>query len=428
MKTLTFFALVGIFSICATHQPTTAARLEQRAFDEFQNYVVIGAFKYHRNAIRFASHAHNDLSLNAHLELNPVRNLYYVYVLSTNDRTQAISEARRLRVESEFTDTWVYSGALGKDAVLRNDGKISGVDINPMTSQDMNNVSSDDHLSESSSSQIAQGVTADVGIQEKDGANTISAITVNKNQSSPSQASLDDGKEGKRFMFKLFRSVDNAPVEGDVNVIDADRSRMMASYKGNTVVKVTDPASKSDNVSLVCEVFGYRKIQRDLNYGNPEGEGVVKDDQGAVVVPFELVRLQRGDIAVMYNVYFFKDASVMRPESRYEVNSLLEMLNENPKYKIKIHGHTNGGAHGKIISMNKDSKNFFSLNDTREGFGSAKQLSEERAALIRDYLISNGIDPARMQIKAWGGKRAIHDKHSTRAQENVRVEVEILEN
>ena len=77
--------------------------------------------------------------------------------------------------------------------------------------------------------------------------------------------------------------------------------------------------------------------------------------------------------------------------------------------------------------MNKGSKNFFSLNDTRDGLGSARQLSEERADLIRRYMVGNGISPERIEIKAWGGKRPIHGKHSPRAQENVRVEVEMLE-
>jgi outer membrane protein OmpA-like peptidoglycan-associated protein len=103
------------------------------------------------------------------------------------------------------------------------------------------------------------------------------------------------------------------------------------------------------------------------------------------------------------------------------------MLNENPNYKIMIHGHTNGKAAGKIISMEKDSQNFFSLKDTNEGVGSAKKLSEERALIIKSYLESNGIDSKRMEIKSWGGKRPVHDKMSPRAQENVRVEIEILE-
>src|SRR5688572_14913315 len=115
MKTLILFALVGIFSF--VNSPTVTAQPEQSALDAFQNYVVIGAFKFHRNAARFVNHAHRDLNLDAQLELNPNRRLYYVYVLSTNDRVQAIEEARRLRVESEFRDTWVYSGSLSKDMV-----------------------------------------------------------------------------------------------------------------------------------------------------------------------------------------------------------------------------------------------------------------------------------------------------------------------
>ena len=229
-------------------------------------------------------------------------------------------------------------------------------------------------------------------------------------------------------MFKISRQTDMKRIRGDVDVIDVDRMRKMGTYKGNLAVKVASPANKSGKMSVVCEVFGYRKVQREVNYNDPEsGTDVIRDATGAVIIPFELTRLKKGDIAVMYNVYFFKDAAIMRPESRYEVNSLLDMLNENTKYKIRIHGHTNGNAAGKIISMGKDSQNFFALNDTKEGFGSAKQLSEERAIIIRDYLVNNGIDAKRMEVKAWGGKKPIHDKMSNRAQENVRVEVEILE-
>ncbi|HEY8935253.1 MAG TPA: OmpA family protein, partial [Cyclobacteriaceae bacterium] len=133
-----------------------------------------------------------------------------------------------------------------------------------------------------------------------------------------------------------------------------------------------------------------------------------------------------GDIVVLYNVFFFKDAAVMMPESKYEVDNLLEMMNENPKCRIRLHGHTNGNATGKIISMG-ETKNFFSLTGSKEGLGTAKALSQERASVIRDYLVENGIDTRRMEIKAWGGKRGLYDKESTKARENVRVEVEIIE-
>jgi outer membrane protein OmpA-like peptidoglycan-associated protein len=51
-----------------------------------------------------------------------------------------------------------------------------------------------------------------------------------------------------------------------------------------------------------------------------------------------------------------------------------------------------------------------------------------RAELLKEYLTVNGVDPKRMEIKAWGGKRPVVDKMHTQAENNVRVEIEILEN
>jgi len=234
----------------------------------------------------------------------------------------------------------------------------------------------------------------------------------------------------KPFLFRIKALVDGDTLAGDVDFFDADaanKNRKAATYRGNDWVNVK-PINKSGNILLECEVFGYRKVQLPINYNTPEATDGVKVDGNKVIIPFELVRLQKGDKAIMFNVYFYKDAAVMRPESRYEVNSLLEMLQENPKYKIRIHGHTNGKSAGKIISMG-ESKNFFQLNkDNKEGYGSAKKLSEERALLIQKYLVDNGIDAGRTQVKAWGGKQPIYEVDHASAQANVRVEIEILEN
>jgi len=408
------FALVGIFLISALTEPTQAAFADQGPIDERPNYVVIGAFRIYKNAIRFTAHAHKDLKMNAKFELNPYRKLYYVYVLSTEDQTLAISEARRLREESEFRDTWVYFGTLGDRPIDPEDTSSGGKDINPLTVGNIDEVAKTDN----SVTSLNVSATADSQLPSQSSRSIPQVATDDK------MKSLDEAS-GKNFLFKVFRSFDSTAVEGDVDAIDTEKTRKIGTYKANIPVRL--PNSNLNKVSFVCEVFGYRKVQRDIDYTNPEADGLLKDESGAVIVPFELTRLQKGDIAIMYNVYFFKDAAIMRPESRYEVSSLLDMLKENPKYKIKLHGHTNGGAAGKVISMAKESENFFSLNDTKDGFGSAKQLSEERAEVIRNYMIKNEIEPSRIQVKAWGGKRPLHDKHSSRAQENVRVEVEILE-
>jgi outer membrane protein OmpA-like peptidoglycan-associated protein len=427
MKPIKFFALVGIITSFCVVLPTLAEVKQQTSPGQFPNYVVIGAFAVHKNAIKFTHHA-STLKMSAKFEMNPSRNLYYVYVLSTEDRETAIREANKLRAETEFTDTWVYSGQMGKFLGGGSPSYTHGVDINPVTQNKMEIVPT---VSSQTEQQVTPGETnaapsTEVAKTEAQHATAGSAISVPvASLPASSKADTSDEIDGKSFVFNISRSVDHEKIEGDIDVIDPDKSKKVGTFKGNIPVRITSPGNKSGTVSLVCEVFGYRKLQKDIDYTAPQGEGITTED-GSVTVPVELVRLQKGDIAVMYNVYFFKDAAIMRPESRFEVNSLLEMLKENPKYRIRIHGHTNGGSHGKIISMG-ESKSFFSLNGSKEGFGSAKKLSEERARVIHNYLTENGIEAHRTHVKAWGGKRPIHDKHSTRASENVRVEIEILE-
>lgn len=410
MKTLRFFAQAGVFSaIFFSAIVAEGITYAQPLGAPGHSYVVIGAFAIHKNAINFATYA-RDRQLDARFEMNQNRQLYYVFVMDTEDKAAAIDEAKRLREDSEFKDTWVYSGPFVAEG-------ISGQDINPDTNQPMGTVTSGDAPQPDGSSTT---VTSSAGPP-------LAETTSLPADASATPETLNDTGEGQRFMFRIFRAADQQELQGAVDMIDPEKSRKVGTYEGNKMIRISAPENKSGKITLICEVFGYRKVQHDIDFANPEGDNISRDENNTVVVPFELARLQKGDIAVMYNVYFFKDAGVMRPESRYEVNSLLEMLKENPNYRIKIHGHTNGGAAGKIISMGKDSNNFFSLTDTKDGFGSAKKLSEERATVIRDYLAANGIDAKRMEVKAWGGKRPIHDKHSTRAQENVRVEIEILQ-
>lgn len=412
MKTIIFFALAGIFLAFLRPLPAQASHVEQLSVDG-NNYVVIGAFKFHRNAIRFARRASEQLHLNAKFEMNQNRNLYYVYVLSTPSRERAIAEALRLRQESDLKDTWVYNGSLTRQTAQTQ----AGMDINPVSGNSMEQVQVDGPTAEEDPVSQSQ-------VQPETTANNPGVVP---NESKVSEVSLDADATGKEFVFRISKAMDNTPVDGEVDVVDTDKMKKMGTFKGNMPVRISAPDGSSGNVTLTCDVFGYRQAQRIVNYNNPQAEDVEVLENGAVEVPFSLNRLQKGDIAVMYNVYFYKDAGVMRPESRFEVTSLLEMLKENPKYKIKIHGHTNGNASGKIISLKDKNSNSFSLTDTREGFGTAKKLSEERADVIKNFLVQNGVEEDRMQIKAWGGKRPMFDKHHTRAQENVRVEIEILE-
>ncbi|MFM9839718.1 MAG: OmpA family protein [Cyclobacteriaceae bacterium] len=409
--TLVLFVLTVAFNLKVS---ATNGQLDAKN----SNYVVIGAFSIPKNAIEFTENAKKQ-NFKAEFAINPNRNLFYVYVLHTGDKKMAFDEANKLRTGSPFDDTWVYTGLLGEDLEL---GK--GNDLNPVTGEKILKIEANDQNTTS----LLTAST--ISIPEK--INTVKQSTEAEKLAQAVElvqvSTVEEVEEGsKKFLFKIF-TASNKDIQGDVDLMDLDKTkpRKMASYRGNEPVNVK-PANKSGNIALVCEVFGYRKIQTVTNFNQPQATEGITLEENKTIVPFELVRLKKGDYAVMYNVFFYKDAGIMRPESKYEVNSLLDMLKENPKYKIRIHGHTNGNAHGKVVSMG-DSKNFFALTaDVKEGSGSAKKLSEERAKVIQSYLINQGVNPARMQVKAWGGKKPVYEEDHALAQANVRVEIEILE-
>jgi outer membrane protein OmpA-like peptidoglycan-associated protein len=384
------------------------------------NYVVIGAFSIPKNAIEFTENAKKH-NFKAEFMINSDRKLFYVYVLHTEDKKMAIEEALKLREASPFNDTWVFSGFLGDELDMA-----KGSDINPQNGEKILKIDGSDKNSASDLT-ASNSVTIEPASSVAESKGPLAENANNNSGTLPISSAPAVAEEGsKLFVFKVYTS--SGQIQGDIDVMDLDKTKpkKIASYRGNEAISLK-PANKSGNLSFICEVFGYRKIQTTANYNDPQSTPGITVEDNKTIVPFELTRLKKGDHAVMYNVYFYKDAGVMRPESKYEVNSLLDMLKENPKYKIRIHGHTNGNGPGKVISMG-ESKNFFALtSDVKEGYGSAKKLSEERAGVIQRYLISQGIDASRTEIKAWGGKKPIYEADHALAHANVRVEIEIVE-
>ncbi|HRE65919.1 MAG TPA: OmpA family protein [Cyclobacteriaceae bacterium] len=402
------FFYLAVFIFCS---PWLMA--QEKPHTDQSLYVVIGAFGVPRNAIEFTENARKQ-GFPAQFELNPKRKLFYVYILHTEDRKEAITETIKQQKQSPFHDTWMYQGLLGD---------------NPQVVK----------ISETERKQVIEALVDEKKITPADtikqvsiSTPTVTEVKSEKPIDKPEEKSITPlaPANSRTFLFRITALADQDTLAGDVDVFDADataaKKRKMATYRGNDAVTVKS-VNKSGNMVLECEVFGYRKLQVPLNFNNPDSVEGVTIENNVIQVPFELVRLQKGDKAIMFNVYFYKDAAVMRPESRYEVNSLLEMMNENPDYKIVIHGHTNGNAAGKIISLGA-SKNFFQLTtDNKEGRGSAKKLSEERALLLKQFLIENKVSADRIQVKAWGGNQPIYDVDHASAHANVRVEIEILE-
>jgi len=120
----------------------------------------------------------------------------------------------------------------------------------------------------------------------------------------------------------------------------------------------------------------------------------------ALLEPIEV-----GNKVILKNIFFDTNKYQLQPDSRAELQKLIEFMDLNPTVKIEISGHTDNV--GNDIS-----------NQT---------LSENRAKSVYNFLISGKIDPSRMVFKGYGKTQPIapNDNDENRAK-NRRTEFKII--
>ncbi|MEM1003641.1 MAG: OmpA family protein [Bacteroidota bacterium] len=412
---LYFFTLIiGVFN------HVSAADLNPNSV---KSYVVIGAFSFQKNAERYTSFAKGK-ELMAVYEINSSRNLFYVYVYVSNEKNEADRELFRIRsLHPEFKDAWVYEGQLG--AITNSGVNGKSTNTNEPNTQDSGNIAAIEGRvsTQNADAQISEVISN----QEEPTSNENVKVAKKVVEAVPKALKKEEGIH--HFYFNLLNSKKLREVKGRVKIIDPERAKQLMVAKSHEIVNVRQPNNGTNRIKVASDIFGFKEVQYTIDLDDPvtDSTSAYIDTIGdSIIVNFELERYKKGDVLIMYNVYFFRDAAIMKNESIYELNSLLDMLQENEKYQVRIHGHTNGNSHGKIIHLDPEDKNFFTLNaNHKEDNGSAKKLSLYRAYTIQHWLIDQGIAEDRMEIKGWGGRKMIYDKHDTQADKNVRVEIEI---
>ncbi len=388
-------------------------------------YIVVAA--YLGNQENFAKKYSDQLNVDGRHSkygFDAARSLYYVYLDFYSDFNESIQQMLEVRKAGGFADAWVRIIKDGAEVE-----PVAEVKPEPKKQEVPVVVAKQAAIVEEKKAEPVVDVAKVEAIKSETKADSVIVAIPNPK---PEPVYLPQTLKNTQAFFSLYNATNGTVLDGEVEVIDTDRSRLISKMKANSYISLPDPKSKSGNLTLIGSAFGYRKVQHELNYFNTEAD-TVKEEVDLIgnyyMVKFDLSRMSRGDIATLYNVYFYNDAAVMIPESKYELNKLLQMLNENPKYKIMLHGHTNGNGRGKIIYVGPE-KDFFNItkDDVVKESGSAKELSGARATVIKEWLVSQGIDAKRIDVKAWGGGRMLHDKNSQHARRNVRVEVEVLEN
>lgn len=368
-------------------------------------YVVVGAYARSRGNI--AQNYVETLRMRGHKAeygFNASRNMYFVYLQYFETLKESLNQMTQIRKNAEFKGAWVrvVPGVItGKAAPVKQEAPV--VQTKPEEQKIETPVAAAD---------TAAAAEEDWNVTDNPPIIQYNPMTLGNTE----------------VFLSLFNKSKNQIIDGDIVVIDKDRSRTITKVKGNEYLMLPDPKSKTGQIILVCEIFGYKKVTQEINYPLPLADTVKPyvDLMGTtLVVNFNMVRYSNGEIGTLYNVIFHNEAAIMLPDSKQELNGLLTLMQESNTRRIRLHGHTNGNYNGKLITIGPD-KNFFSMEGAVTGVGSSKDLSYKRAEVIKEYLVANGIAADRIELKAWGGKKPLFDKMSVNAKQNVRVEVEIL--
>ncbi len=342
------------------------------------------------------------------------KNMYFVYIKKYDDFQTAVSEINKTRTETPFNDAWVYVYKAREPQPV----------TPPLQEPD------DAPQPQASPPAPVDAVPADTSAIMVQADSTEAAVPADTAVQEPVVTEPPRPEYARLIHIDAAHVRTGEPVEAEFLIYDPFNEQVLTTMKSGATEWVNPPANEQKIARIATSTIGWKKDEVNISFINPITDSTeyfasLKGD--TLVLYFEMHRLRKGDIQTLYNVYFFNQSSIMRPESKFQLEELLAMLKENPKYRIMLHGHTNGKAPGEYIRLAENDTLFFKMSPVHERTnGSAKALSYDRAQTVRQFLISRGIAPERIEVKGWGGKHMLYDENSPAARRNIRVEVEVL--
>lgn len=132
----------------------------------------------------------------------------------------------------------------------------------------------------------------------------------------------------------------------------------------------------------------------------------IRSDSANYLATVDVVELAPGDAVVLQNIQFEYNSSALTEDSQPGILMLTDFLKRNPDLKVELAGHTD--------NVGSESYN--------------KKLSADRAEVVRQALVGNGIDEMRLTAKGYGSTKPLapNDSEEHRAL-NRRTEMIIMD-
>ena len=201
--------------------------------------------------------------------------------------------------------------------------------------------------------------------------------------------------KGKVFDAKTKNGLPSAVELTDV-VSKETVSRLQTDEDGNYLVTLPVGKEYAFNVSRK----GYLFYSDHFDLSNKINDSVFQVD-----IPLQPIEANAS--IVLKNVFFDSKKSILKTESITELDNVVRMMNENPKMKVQISGHTD--------NVGKPSDNL--------------QLSMSRAVSVVNYLLGKGVKNDRLVFKGYGETHPVADNKTEQGKAlNRRTELSVLSN
>ncbi|RYY69644.1 MAG: flagellar motor protein MotB [Chitinophagaceae bacterium] len=201
--------------------------------------------------------------------------------------------------------------------------------------------------------------------------------------------SLNKVKLPKQITGRVLNCEGRQPLAGvAVSITDAS-NKVIAQKTTDASGNYAFTLAEFEALKASASQKGY--FAGNVNFIGPadaEEESFTAPDICLNIIPEEAIRLD--------NVYYDFNKATLQPESYPSLDTLVNILNENPSILIELAAHT-------------DSKGTDEYN---------QNLSQARAKSVVDYLISKGIDKARLLPKGYGETMPVADNENTDGSDN----------
>jgi outer membrane protein OmpA-like peptidoglycan-associated protein len=131
-----------------------------------------------------------------------------------------------------------------------------------------------------------------------------------------------------------------------------------------------------------------------------------EDDDGCPDEGEALLQVTESQLEIIEKINFgFNSDEIVGDKSFKVLGTIIKIMNANPKWKLKIEGHTD----------NKGDRDY------------NLDLSQRRADAVKKYLVDHGIDEKRLKTKGYGPDKPIADNDTKKGRaQNRRVEFHII--